>query len=67
MNIYIARDLNGDLSFFLRKPILTSYCLWIGENRIRLPSNEHPDVTFVNSPVKFEVQLKKINENESDS
>ena len=65
MKLWIARDLNGDLCLYDKKPKLSEevegvwVCSQYGEfvNVIVLPSEYFPEVTFENSPVQIELKL----------
>ena len=65
MKLWIARDLNGDLCLYDRKPKLSEevegvwVCSQYGEfvNVIVLPSEYFPEVTFENSPQEVELKL----------
>ena len=68
MKFWIARDLDGYLSLYSKKPKLSEevegiwVCSQYGElvNVIVLPSEYFPEVTFNNSPQEVELVIKNI-------
>ena len=67
MKFWIARDLNGDLCLYDKKPKLSEEIegVWVcgqyGEpvNVIALPFEYFPEVTFDNSPIQVELNLMR--------
>lgn len=58
MNIWIARDRNGELWIYSNKPRLDSITgVWFAYPNLNLPFDKFREVTFDNSPVKVELKL----------
>lgn len=59
MKLWIARDLDGDISLYYEKPrlfeIYWSYATFV----LKLPNDSFPEVTFENSPQEVELKLIK--------
>lgn len=63
MEIWIARDRDGELQMFEEKPVLiknTYFIAQVGTSSMSLDNGMFPEVTFENSPQ--EVELKLVNE-----
>ncbi len=64
MKLWIARDLNNNLSLFSDKPKLKfinihGKRIWIGDFVAAVKTDLFPEVTFENSPQKVELKLVK--------
>ncbi len=61
MKLYLARDKDNTLTLFKTKPINHADTYWMPRedvdcgNYIILPDNEHPEITFDNSPKMIEI------------
>ena len=59
--MFLARDKDGALSLFMEKPYCSAMGVWYAEwdsRNILLHKNQYPEVTFENSPVEVELDLK---------
>jgi hypothetical protein len=61
MRIWIARELNNDISLYYVKPKLDKFGGFWGDAPfgMRLSNNSFPEVTFENSPQEVELNLVK--------
>lgn len=60
MNMYIARDQNGDLFLYPIKPdryVTEYYVFFTGDDWWNIDSDLFPEVTFENSPMEVELKL----------
>ena len=62
MELWIARDLNNNLSVFSDKPKLKfinihGKRIWVGDFVAAVKTDLFPEVTFENSPRKIEISL----------
>lgn len=59
MKMWIARDKDGTLFIHANKPQLSKeYDFWDSDYWF-VPDEDHPEVTFENSPVEVEFVIKK--------
>lgn len=61
MKMWIARDLNGDLWLYKKKPLKLQTIFLGGEHNesMELPDDTFPKVIFANSPMEVELVIKK--------
>ena len=67
--MFLARDCDGMISLFIEKPFLSRSGVWYAERNpqsILLRSHQYPEVTFENSPVEVELELKLAEPEESE-
>lgn len=59
MKLWIARDLNNDISLYYETPKLDKFGKFWGDAPfgMRLSNNSFPEVTFENSPREVEIKL----------
>ena len=63
-NLWLARDKNGSLWVYKRKPERTEKSFdikWGVHERIWLNGEDFPEVTWENSPMQVELKLKDLN------
>lgn len=59
MKMWLARDKDGPLFIHVNKPQLSKeYCFWDSDYWF-VPDEDHPEVTFENSPQEVELVIKK--------
>lgn len=61
MELWIARDLDGTLFLYDKKPIkgIRRFNVRLFTHAYRISSRNFPEVTFENSPQEIELKLKK--------
>lgn len=61
MTIWIARDHDGSLYVYRKKPLHNGGKTFIAQSSQwwRIDKNEYPEVTFENSPMEVELVIKK--------